>query len=52
MGRLHAQNLFDGVETTTKMLYAAGLSEEEVQAYVVDYRTNLADLRLKIYHPW
>lgn len=52
IGRLHARNLFDAVETTTKMLYAAGMSQEEVQAYVANYRANLEDLSLKIYHPW
>ncbi|KUI57361.1 hypothetical protein VP1G_04729 [Cytospora mali] len=52
LGRLHQENLYNAVGAVVKMFYAAGMSQEEVHNYVVDYRNNLHDPRLKIYHPW
>lgn len=52
LGRLHQENLYNAVEAVIKMFYAAGMTQEEVQKYIADYRNNLYDPRLKIYHPW
>lgn len=52
LGRLHQENLYNAVEAVIKMFYAAGMTQDEVQKYVADYRNNLHDPRLKIYHPW
>lgn len=52
LGRLHGKNLYDAVETVAKMLYAAGISHEEFPDYVQQYRRNLEDPKLKIYHLW
>ncbi|KAK7733985.1 hypothetical protein SLS53_007980 [Cytospora paraplurivora] len=52
LGRLHQENLYTAVAAGIKLFHAVGMTQNDVQQYVFDYRNNLRDPDLKIYHPW
>lgn len=52
LGRLHQENLYTAVAAAIKLFHAVGMTQNDVQRYVFNYRNNLRDPDLKIYHPW
>lgn len=52
LGRLHQENLYTAVAAAIKLFHAVGMTQNDVQRYVLNYRNNLRDPDLKIYHPW